>query len=866
MTERQTDATGDEEQPMGFDEAFELERRELMVRRLRLAMTMGLAVYLGFWALDVVRHPGHAQTFWTIRGTISALCLVVLLLTYRPVGQRLVQPMSFAILLLVGSSLSWMTVSLGGFESDYFIGNMLTLFFVGMFLPWPVLWSVAFCMALVLPYLGVNIWVHGLTPDIFSPTAFLTGTSVLTVFSTAEGNRARATDLRLRLALEQANDELKQLDEAKTRFFANVSHELRTPLMLISGPLEELATRVKDPLLVELLASITANVDRLTRHVNMILDFARIEGGRLRLKLETASIGDVLCDLVGAARPYATQHGITITASGLDTIKRSRFDREQVETIAANLLSNAVKFTPRGGQIHVRAWADDAEVHFEVRDDGPGIPAEEQERIFNRFYQVERGAAGKIKGTGLGLALCRELAKLHGGRLVVESAVGEGSAFRVSLPLAPVERERRQRGRRREDRMAQARLDSLIQDSYEQRQGVKTLLADVLPDGRLSGGVQAVAPDGAPRLLIVEDNTELLAYLTRNLGTDYQIETASDGVEGLDAARRHAPDLIISDLMMPRMTGDELVRVLQQEPALERVPVILLSARVGAEAVVEGLGSGAIDYVTKPFKMPELKARVETHLRTNAVEKQLDERETRLVAIGQMTGQIAHDLKGPLTAIVGHAELAREVAESTGSDAMIVQDLAAVEDAAHRAVSMIEQVVDFVREGSVPLRLERMPLTTFLDVTLEEQRSSLRPLGITLDLDVRATEPGVVVELDAGRMRRVVENLVTNAKEALVEQRRSGRRHGDRIVVSVSDDDEEWIQFRVMDNGPGFPIELAEELFQPFVTAGKEYGTGLGLAIVRNLVAAHGGSVTVEEPPPEGGAVFRVDLPRPTGP
>jgi signal transduction histidine kinase len=294
--------------------------------------------------------------------------------------------------------------------------------------------------------------------------------------------------------------------------------------------------------------------------------------------------------------------------------------------------------------------------------------------------------------------------------------------------------------------------------------------------------------------------------------------------------------------------------------------VILLSARVGAEAVVEGLGSGAIDYVTKPFKMPELKARVETHLRTNAVEKQLDERETRLVAIGQMTGQIAHDLKGPLTAIVGHAELAREVAESTGSDAMIVQDLAAVEDAAHRAVSMIEQVVDFVREGSVPLRLERMPLTTFLDVTLEEQRSSLRPLGITLDLDVRATEPGVVVELDAGRMRRVVENLVTNAKEALVEQRRSGRRHGDRIVVSVSDDDEEWIQFRVMDNGPGFPIELAEELFQPFVTAGKEYGTGLGLAIVRNLVAAHGGSVTVEEPPPEGGAVFRVDLPRPTGP
>jgi len=857
-----------EEAPQGFDEAFLTERDELMVDRLRLALTVGLAIYAAFWGLDISLHPDMAPLFGATRLGVVVMCLLVLRATYHDWGRARILPLSVGILIIVGSSISSMTVWLGGFGNDYYIGNMLTLFFVGLFMPWPVKATVAFCVALVAPYLLINGFAYGLSAEAAAASAFLIGTSALTCFSTAVSHVARHRDLTLRLRLKRANEELTELDEAKTRFFANVSHELRTPLMLISGPLEELMSNSPSGPDHTLLQSMAANADRLTRQVNMILDFARIEGGRLRVKLFQGNLGNLLQRLVDAAAPYANQHRITLEPTGLAEVPDTYFDPDHLETVAANLISNAVKFTPDGGRIDVRAWAEGEMVAFEVKDTGIGISEDQQQAIFDRFHQVAGGEKGKNKGTGLGLALCRELVVAHGGSLTVRSKPDEGSRFRVLLPREPKRRqERRQRPRRRADRMAQAHLDNMMTDSYERRQGTQTLLADIhQPDvdtQTQSAALAAVAPEDAPNLLIVEDNPEFQALLVRNLGSTYKVLTASDGEMGLETARIQPPDLIISDIMMPKMNGIEMVEALSHDPALMKIPVILLTARTGVESVVAGLGVGAVDYVTKPFKIPELRARIEAQLRARATEKALDERETRLAAVGQMTSQIAHDLRGPLTAIVGHTEIAREIAAESEETAFIVEDLDAVEEAAHRAVHMIQEVVDYVREGSVPLRTESTHLGGFLESVAQDLRDSLEPLGISLTV---TQNDGDELELavDRLRLRRVVENLVTNAREAIIEQNRddlNGSPHNIWIEVRGA---KESVAIDVLDDGPGIPDTVTDKLFQPFITAGKTEGTGLGLAIVRNLVAAHGGTITVDSPKPLIGAAFRVTLPRQT--
>ncbi len=853
-----------EEPTLTFEQRFLHERDELMVARLRLALTMGLAIYASFWVLDAALHPTFALTFGFVRLAVIVMCAAVLALIHRDFGRRHIHVLSVSILSVVACSLSLMTVPLGGFESDYFMGIMLALFFVGMMMPWPTRTTIVACLLMVLPYFALNLMVRGPSWAMASPAAFLTGTAVLTVFASAMFHNLREQDLRTRSKLELANDDLKQLDEAKTRFFANVSHELRTPLMLISGPVDELRATMGGSA-PPLLDSIAVNAERLTRHVNMILDFAKIESGRLQPSLGTFNLGFLLDELVYAARPYASQFSLTLESEGLTDLPTTRFDREQIETTAANLISNAVKFTPNGGKIVIRAGHSEDTVWFEVEDDGPGIAPGEIERIFDRFYQVENGAAGKSKGTGLGLALCRELVKLHAGTLTVRSRPGQGACFRATLAKQPPERiDRRLRGRRREDRMARAKLDTLISDSYEERAGIQALFADLKSLETHSAAVASVAPDDAPVLLVVEDDPELRAYLVRNLATEYQIDVAADGVAGLEAARRRTPTLIVSDIMMPRMTGTRMVELMAEDVALMHIPVIMLTARAGEEAVVEGLSLGAVDYVIKPFKMVELRARIAAHIRARQVEKQLDERETRLAAIGQMTGHIAHDLKGPLTAIVGHTELARELAASSADAAILVEDLNAVERAASRAVSMIEEVVDYVREGSLPAQAEPTALGDFVESIAVDLRATLEQLGIRLHV-VAPHAPGPVQRVDRIRMRRVVENLVGNAREAITEHEYILPGTFRNIWISTEQVGH-TVVLRVADDGPGIPEDMLGRLFTPFFTAGKSKGTGLGLSIVRNLVAIHGGTVVAEEDPPEGGAAFRIELPTPEDP
>ncbi|HYG63556.1 MAG TPA: sensor histidine kinase, partial [Thermoanaerobaculia bacterium] len=503
-----------------------------------------------------------------------------------------------------------------------------------------------------------------------------------------------------------------------------------------------------------------------------------------------------------------------------------------------------------------RAEALDEQIAFEVVDDGPGIPEDEQERIFERFHQVDASLSREQAGTGLGLALARELARLHGGEVTVRSRPGEGSAFRVELPrhLEPWP-ERRRRPRRREDQLAQTRTEAQAAREYAWRSMRDTLLSDI-EQPRLVRHVLPLPepPPEAPRVLLVEDNDDLRSFVASRLLRRYRVDTAADGAAGLETARRSPPDLVVADVMMAGMDGYELCRRLKADPLFATVPIILVTARAGSEAVAEGLEVGADDYVVKPFAMRELEARIAAHLRARETERQLHERESRLAAIGQMVSSVVHDLRNPLTLIKGYTELAHTVAQRGGNPEAIARDLDQVRSASERLRHMIEEILDFARGGAPRLQLEPVPARRFLDRVLAPLCADLAERGIATDLDLGLPED-LQVSLDVDRMQRVIENLVINAREALAVW------EGEKRLLVSARVEEGCLALRVADTGPGIPEEAAAHLFEPFATAGKKRGTGLGLVTVRNLVKAHGGDVRAEPRAPEGGAAFRLTLP-----
>jgi signal transduction histidine kinase len=703
-------------------------------------------------------------------------------------------------------------------------------------------------------YFVPNLAVFGASAAVVGPAFFTIGTAVFTCYSAVVSDRFRRKDLLLRLRLEEANQDLTRIDEAKTRFFSNVSHELRTPLTLMLGPVESLLSDEPEEDRQTLLRSVLSNSQRLLRQVNLLLDTAKLESGTLVLEARQNSLGRLLEDLVSASLPHAEGRGQQLRLEGTEKLEPFTFDRGKMEMIAANLLSNALKFTPADGTITLRADVADEMVSFEVQDTGPGIPEDQLESIFDRFHQIDTSLS-REEGTGLGLSLARELARLHGGDVLVSSAPGEGSLFRVEIPrnLDVTYSERRKAARRREDRFAQARAEVLTAKEFEQRSKRDTLLAD-LRRPRLSEKLveNQEGPEDAPLVLIVDDNADLVAFLRRQLSRQYRVETAEDGIEGLEIARKTRPSLIVLDVMMPRMDGYEVCRQLKRDAGLAAIPVILVTAKAGSEAIVEGLEIGADDYVTKPFSTEELEARIGAHLRAKDTERELHEKESRLAAIGQLTSGVVHDVRNALMLIQGYSDLARSTAMGGGSMEDLVKDLDEIKSATVRLQGMSSEILDYARGGS-ELNRQSLPAQAYLSSAFGGLITHLQGQGIVVETDIDLGSEAVV-SLDADRFQRVLENLVFNARDALLEH------DGERKVVIQVGHQRDSLEIRVADTGPGIAPEIAGRLFEPF-TSKKARGTGLGLPTVRNLVKAHGGEVRVEPKAPEGGAAFTVVVP-----
>jgi PAS domain S-box-containing protein len=412
--------------------------------------------------------------------------------------------------------------------------------------------------------------------------------------------------------IARKNVELAALDRAKTAFFSNVSHEFRTPLTLMLGPLEDGLASPEGSPNREQTALIHRNGLRLLKLVNTLLDFSRIEAGRVQASYEPADLSAVTTDLASAFRSAIENAGMCLTVTAPRLSEAVFIDRDMWEKIVLNLLSNAFKFTFEG-TIAVLLDEGPASVSLRVSDTGIGVPELEIPHLFERFHRVEGAKGRTYEGTGIGLALVHELVKLHGGTIAVESALGKGTAFTVRIPKGtahlPVDRVRAARTLASTALRADAYLEEALRWPTDASQ--------VPQDSR--------EEKSRARILLADDNVDMRDYVRGLLSQRYAVDAVADGEAALASATTSIPDLVLADVMMPRLDGFALLRALRKDPRTQAVPVILLSARAGEEARIDGLDAGADDYLTKPFSARELFARVTSHLELARVRHEASE-------------------------------------------------------------------------------------------------------------------------------------------------------------------------------------------------------------------------------------------------
>jgi PAS domain S-box-containing protein len=433
-------------------------------------------------------------------------------------------------------------------------------------------------------------------------------------FALAAGQIATAISNARALAEARARAEaLAEIDRAKTAFFSNVSHELRTPLTLILGPAEDALREAGHDGRWEL---VHRNALRLLKLVNTLLDFSRLEAGRIQASYEPADLAVLTRDLASAFHSAIESAGLRYTLDVETLDEPVHVDRDMWEKIVLNLLSNALKFTFEG-EIEVSLGRRGDRAVLAVRDTGTGVPADQIPLLFDRFHRVPGARSRTHEGTGIGLSLVAELVRLHGGEVTVESAVGRGSTFTVAIPFGAAHLPA--------DRLAAPRgLGSTAV-------GPEAFVAEAL---RWAPDIPPETPPapaaGAARILIADDNADMRDYMTRLLRGRWTVEAVADGATALERARETLPDLILSDIMMPGLDGFQLLQALREDERTRAIPVIFLSARAGEEARVEGLSAGADDYLAKPFSARELLARVGTHLELSRLRRDAERSRARL--------------------------------------------------------------------------------------------------------------------------------------------------------------------------------------------------------------------------------------------
>ncbi len=394
-----------------------------------------------------------------------------------------------------------------------------------------------------------------------------------------------------RLKLKHRAEHLSELDTLKTQFFANISHEFRTPITLILGPLKDFYNKAKSREEKTVLATMMRNGQRLLRLINQLLDLSKLEAGKMQMHASPVDLVQFLREIASSYESLAVDKKIKYLFYPEKPEILAYIDEEKIEKVIHNLLTNALKFTNEGGEVVLYVKVVDNQAAIVVKDTGIGIPAGQLNKVFDRFYQVDNSQTRSYEGSGIGMALAKELVERHHGKIAVESVVGKGTTFTVLLPLGK-EHLTQEELASAEPVIRQPHLDELISEDVD------------------IAGVNQTTPENTPDLpviLVVEDNPDMRHYICKTLAEHYEMAEAVNGKEGVKKAQETLPDLIISDIMMPEMDGFKLCQEIKSNELTSHIPVILLTARADRESKLAGLKTGADDYLSKPFDVDEIK-------------------------------------------------------------------------------------------------------------------------------------------------------------------------------------------------------------------------------------------------------------------
>src|ERR1051326_5283620 len=649
--------------------------RQQAISNFKVACALGFVLMPAGALLDHFVYPNDPQFpgvhitryFFELRCLSSVLIALFYAGLLTPFGRKYYRFQGVTLFMIPASFIAYMVYYTGGSGSPYYAGLNLVLLVLAFVLHWTFRESLA-ASALVFAVYLAACYCHDVfppnRPDIASVVGgahdgelvnnmyflALTGLIVSTGSYFHSKSRFREFALRFELdrnraMLEESNQKLKELDEVKSRFFANISHELRTPLTLLLAPLETLIYRYKnsfDAGTRNLLVTMHSNGMRLLKLINDLLDLVRLESGVMQMKREPIDVGDFLKGLASAARQMAEDKRIRLETHIDPELGTVMADRDKLEKIILNLQFNALKFTPSGGSVELCAEKQGEEFVLLVKDTGMGISAKNLPNIFSRFWQADDSSRRKYQGVGIGLALVKEFTELQGGKASVASIEGKGTTFTVRLPYIKPEP-----GVVAAPAQVPATMPAAdAEPTAETVQHGGTVssqewLSNLYRRAELFPAITSVHEsvkqvetgrngNNHPLLLVADDEPDMLRFIKSQLATHYRVLEAVDGQQAIEKAGQFLPDIILLDMMMPEKDGLQACREIRARTSTQSIPVILLTARADEETKLAALSAGASDFLTKPFSTTELHVRIKNLVDSHQYQRKVSKQKTVL--------------------------------------------------------------------------------------------------------------------------------------------------------------------------------------------------------------------------------------------
>ncbi|MDY6933935.1 MAG: ATP-binding protein [Spirochaetota bacterium] len=658
--------------------------------------------------------------------------------------------------------------------------------------------------------------------------------------------------------LAEANKKLKDLDIAKTNFFANISHELRTPLTLILSPIEAIiqgdyGNNLKND--DDILNSVYENGIRLLKLINNLLDFSKIEAGKMSLKRRKSDISKLIRHYSSSVISTAENIGLTIKFVDNTDGVITWVDQNLFEKAVFNLISNALKFTPAGGLIDVQLDGNKDKFNISIKDTGIGIPRDKLNTIFERFSQVDSSLSRQYSGTGIGLSFAKEIIELHKGTIEVESELGKGSVFTISMPI----------------------LNSPDIDHNDSSDGNGSFISnnnhniigeinpylwedrgDVMGSPSLIKDDKAYQPKKKRTILIVDDSLDMLKFLHTLLNREYNVFSAINGKEALQKLSKGdlKPDLVIADIMMPEMDGYELTEAIRSISRLEGLPIILLTAKADIPMKVKGIKKGANDYIVKPFNPKELLARVDSQIELKILRDRLIEAnrilkqtlEDSSILVSNFGHKIFHELWPFAKMIMVGSRLIEEI--EVNNVLMDKDDLDFARETIAKCEGSLERFEIMKEEIKRNFGKRSDKIYNKIKYILEDILNDFKEIfidnNITLEtnLDLDSTRE---IKINSEQIQIALENLLNNAVHAL---NTIGENKNDKKIIINASFSGEDLLLTIEDNGPGIPEEARKKIYDMFYSHkdnGSDKGVGLGLFITRWIIEdCHKGTIEVD--------------------